>query len=156
MSTKQAVFQLNGEDYGLDIIEVSTIEKDMDINKIANSPSNVKGKINLRGREIPVYSLRRKFGIEDKNQDKDTRYLIIDVKGMDIAFEVDQVKGIFDLDSSDIYDVPSVIKCNDTSYIKSIAKVSDGLILLLDSSFLLSNQEMDALKQKDKKQIKKF
>lgn len=151
MSTKQAVFQLNGEDYGLDIIEVSTIEKDIDINKIANSPSNVKGKINLRGREIPVYSLRRKFGIEDKNQDKDTRYLIIDVKGMDIAFEVDQVKGILDIDSSDIFDVPSVIKCNDTSYIKSIAKVDDGLILLLDSSFLLSNEEMDALKQKDKK-----
>lgn len=151
MSTKQAIFQLNGEDYGLDITDVSTVEKDMDIKNLANSPSNVKGKINLRGREIPVYSLRRKFGIEDKKQDKDSRYLIIDVKGLDIAFEVDQVKGILDIDSSDIFDVPSVIKCNDTSYIKSIAKVSDGLILLLDSSFLLSNQEMDALKQKDKK-----
>lgn len=150
MSTKHAVFQLNGEDYGLDITDVSTVEKDMDIKKFANSPSNVKGKINLRGREIPVYSLRRKFGIEDKKQDKDSRYLIIDVKGLNIAFEVDQVKGILDIDSSDIFDVPSVIKCNDTSYIKSIAKVSDGLILLLDSSFLLSNEEMDALKQKGK------
>lgn len=151
MSTKQAIFQLNGEDYGLDITDVSTVEKDMDIKNLANSPSNVKGKINLRGREIPVYSLRRKFGIEDKKQDKDSRYLIIDVKGLDIAFEVDQVKGILDIDSSDIFDVPSVIKCNDTSYIKSIAKVSDGLILLLDSKLLLNNEEREAIQQKGKK-----
>lgn len=151
MSTKQAIFQLNGEDYGLDITDVSTVEKDMDIKNLANSPSNVKGKINLRGREIPVYSLRRKFGIEDKKQDKNSRYLIIDVKGLDIAFEVDQVKGILDIDSSDIFDVPSVIKCNDTSYIKSIAKVSDGLILLLDSKLLLNNEEREAIQQKGKK-----
>lgn len=145
MSTKQAVFQLNGEEYGLDITDVSTVEKDMIIKKMANSPTNVKGKINLRGNEIPVYSLRKKFGIEDKKQDKNTRFLITNVNGMDIAFEVDHVKGILDLEPSDIFDLPHVIKCNDTSYIKSIANVGDGLILLLDSDFLLNNEEMKAL-----------
>ncbi|NLO09864.1 MAG: purine-binding chemotaxis protein CheW [Clostridiales bacterium] len=150
MSTKQAVFQLNGEEYGLLITDVSTVEKDMDIRKMANSPSNVKGKINLRDRDIPVYSLRRKFGIEDIKQDKNTRYLIIDVKGMDIAFEVDHMKGILDLESSDIFDVPPVIKCNDTSYIKSIANVGDGLILLLDSNYLLEEEEIKALQPKSK------
>jgi purine-binding chemotaxis protein CheW len=151
MSTKQAVFQLNGDEYGLIITDVSTVEKDMDIRKMTNSPSNVKGKINLRGREIPVYSFRRKFGIEEKEQDKNTRYLIIDVKGMDIAFEVDHMKGILDIESSDIFDVPPVIKCKDTSYIKSIANVDDGLILLLDSNYLLKEEEIKALKPKSEK-----
>jgi purine-binding chemotaxis protein CheW len=148
---KQAVFQLNGEEYGLDILDISTVEQDMDIKKMTNSPSNVKGKINLRGKDIPVYSLRRKFGIEDKKQDTDTRHLIINVQGMDIAFEVDQVMGILDLDPSVIYDVPPVVKSHNTSYIKSVAKVSDGLILLLDSRHLVEDEEMKALQTVGKK-----
>ena len=46
MSIKQAVFCLDGEEYGLNITEVNTIEKDMDIKKIADLPDNVKGIIN--------------------------------------------------------------------------------------------------------------
>ncbi len=145
MSTKQAVFQLNGEQYGIDITDVNTIEKDLVIKKMVNSPDNVKGKVNLRSNEIPVYSLRRKFGIEDKKQDMSTRFLIIEVDGIDVAFEVDHVKGILDLVASDIFDVPSVIKCKDTSYIKSIASSGDGLILLLDRDFLLDDNEIKAL-----------
>lgn len=148
---KQAVFQLNGEEYGLDIMDISTVEKDMVIKKMTNSPSNVKGKINLRGKMIPVYSLRRKFGIEDKKQDKNTRYLIINVQGMDIAFEVDHVNGILDLDPSGIYDVPPVVKNNSTSYLKSVAKISDGMILLLDSKYLLEDEEIMALQAVGKK-----
>lgn len=145
---KQAVFLVNGEEYGLDILHISTVEKDMDIKILANSPSNVKGKINLRGKDIPVYSLRSKFALEDKKQDKNTRYLIVDIKGMDIAFEVDQVKGILDLDETNIYDVPPVVKGTNTSYIKSVAKVNDGLILLLNSSNLLADEEFEALQAK--------
>lgn len=149
MSTKQAVFQLNGDEYGLDITEVNTVEKEMNIKEMANSPNNVKGKINIRGSEIPVYSLRRKFGFKDKEPDNNTRYLVTNVNGKDIAFEVDQVKGILDIEASDIFNVPLLIKCNKTSYIKSIAKIDGGLILLLDSNSLLDNEEMKALQAKD-------
>lgn len=151
MSSKQAVFQLNGEEYGLAITEVHTVEKDMTIKKLANSPKNVKGKLTLRDIEIPVYSLRRKFDLEDKEPDKDTRFLITSVNGMDIAFEVDHVEGILDIEMSSIFDFPQVIKCSSTSYIKSIANVDDRLILLLDSNKLLDDEEMKALQIKNKK-----
>lgn len=149
MSTKQAVFQINGDEYGMDITDIHTVEKDMNINKMANSPQNVKGKFNLRGNDIPVYSLRSKFGVDNREPDQDTRFLISNVKGMDIAFEVDHVKGILDFESSDILDVPQIIKSNNTSYIKSIASMGDGLILLLDSDLLLDKEELKALQAKD-------
>lgn len=149
MSKKQAVFLLNGEEYGLDITDVNTIEKDLVVNKLANSPHNVKGKVNLRGNDIPVYSLRRKFGLEDKHQDKNTRFLIIAVDEINIAVEVDQVKGILDFEASDILDVPPVIKSNNTSYIKSIANTDDGLILLLDKDSLIGKDEIKALQPRN-------
>lgn len=151
MSIKQAVFQLNGEDYGLGITEVHTVEKDMSIYNMANTPKNVKGKLNLRGVDIPVYSLRRKFSLVDKKPDNDTRYLISSVNGLDIAFEVDNVQGILDIETSSIYDFPQVIKDNNTSYIKSIAHVDDRLILLLDSNQLLDREEIKALQSRNEK-----
>lgn len=147
MSTKQTVFRVNGEEYGLDIMDVSTVEKDLKIIKLFNTPvfKNVKGKTNLRGEEIPVYSLRRKFGYEDKEVDDETRYLITNVNGKNIAIEVDNVKGINDIQLSDIYEVPSIIKCNRTSYVKSIADVDDSLVVILDTNNILDKEETKAL-----------
>lgn len=145
MSTKQAVFQINGEDYGLDIEQINTIEKDLDIVKMANSPKNIKGKVNLRGNEIPVYSLKGKFGIPNENVDNNTRYLITNSGDLQIAIEVDSVKGIKDFDQSDLFDVPEVIKSSDTSYLKSIACMDGELVLLLDSNKLLDSDERKAL-----------
>ncbi|NLJ96786.1 MAG: purine-binding chemotaxis protein CheW [Clostridiales bacterium] len=147
MSTKQTVFRVNGEEYGLDIMDVSTVEKDLKIIKLSNTPvfKNVKGKTNLRGEEIPVYSLRRKFGYEDKEVDDETRYLITNVNGKNIAIEVDNVKGINDIQLSDIYEVPSIIKCNRTSYVKSIADVDDSLVVILDTNNILDKEETKAL-----------
>lgn len=147
MSIKQAVFQLNGEEYGLDITQVNTIEKDLEIIKADNLPKNIKGKVKIRGNELPVYSLRRKFGIPDAEADKNTRYLITNAGDVQIALEVDLVKGIKDFDQSDIFDVPEVIKSSDTSYLKSIAHSDEGLVLLLDSSMLMSGDEIKALEK---------
>jgi len=146
MSIKQAVFQINGEEYGLDITKVSTIEKDLEVVKAEKMPKNIKGKINLRGTEIPVFSLRRKFNLPDEEADKDTRYLITNAGDVQIALEVDLVKGIKDFDQSDVFDVPEVLKNSDTSYLKSIAYSDGELILLLDSNLLLSDDEVNALK----------
>ena len=152
MSSKYAVFEINGEEYGMDVIEVSTIEKGLSIKKMANSPDNVKGKVNLRGNDIPVYSLRKKMGIEDKEPDKDTRFLITDLNVVNVAIETDRIIGILDVEPNDMYDIPQVIKCRNNSYIKSIANMGDRrLILILDNDMLLDNEELAALQPKNKK-----
>lgn len=151
MSTKKAVFRLNDEEYGLDISEVNTIEKDVKIEKMANAPQNIKGKVDIRGVKIPVYSLRSKFGIEDKQPDMNTRYLIVDINGTSIAYEVDNVKGIVDIVPVDIYEVPYIVKDDNTSYIESIAYCDGALVLILDSKLLIDEEEMKFVQSKTKK-----
>lgn len=147
MSTKQTVFNLNGDEYGLDIMDVSTVEKDLKITKLSNATNNgpLQGKTIIRGEEMLVYSLRRKFGYEDKKADFETRYLVTGVNGKNIAFEVDKVKGIDDIQESDIYQVPSIIKCNKTSFIKSIAEIEGNLVVILDANSILDEEETKAL-----------
>lgn len=61
---KYLTFALAHEEYGLEILKVREIIGYMDVTAIPQTPSYVKGVINLRGQVIPVVDLRAKFGME--------------------------------------------------------------------------------------------
>ena len=58
---KYLTFILNNEEYGLEILKVREIIGVMDITPVPQTPSFIKGIINLRGKVIPVVDLRLKF-----------------------------------------------------------------------------------------------
>ena len=150
-ATKQAVFQLGEEEYGLDIMEVNTVEKLTGLEKVANSPKNVKGIIRLRGDVIPVYSLRSKFGLEEKEPVHDTRLIITNSNGTLIAYEVDKMRGIENVEQEQLYEVPSVVKSKDTSYMKQVTSLNGQLIILMDHNGILTLEELEGLKNLAKK-----
>jgi purine-binding chemotaxis protein CheW len=145
-STKQAIFKLGDEEYGLDIMEVNTIEKFLPIEAAANLPKNIKGIIRLRGDVIPVYSLRRKFGLEDIGPDDNTRFIITTSNGILIAYEVDQMVEIVQFEPEQLNETPSIVKSKDTSYIKSITSIHDRLAIMLDHDGILTDEEQNKIK----------
>lgn len=150
MATKQAVFRLGEEEYGLDIMDVNTVEKYISIEKASNLPKNVKGILRLRGDVIPVYSLRSKFGLEEKEPDHDTRLIITNSNGTPIAYEVDQMRGIENIDQEQLYEVPSIVKNKATSYMKQVTNLNGRLIVLMDHNGILADEEQEALKSLSK------
>jgi len=140
---KQVIFTLGDEEYGLDIMLVNAIEKYTNMVRIPNAPDYVRGIINIRGDVIPVYSLRRKFGLEDKKMDENSKMIITKSNNILIAYEVDAVKEIIEISSAEISDTPVIIKNNNTAYIKSVANIKGRMILLLDHNGILSSNEKE-------------
>ncbi len=145
-STKQAIFMLGEEEYGMDIMEVNIIEKFMAIEPVASFPKNLKGIIKLRGDVIPVYSLRRKFGMEDLEVSDDTRFIITTSNGILMAYEIDKMSEIVQFEEGQVFDVPPVVQGKDTSYMKSVANIGDRLIIVLDHDGILSEEEQNKIK----------
>lgn len=145
-STKQAVFMLGEDGYSLDIMDVIAIEKIAAVRSVSSFPKNFKGVMVLRGDKIPVYSLRRKFGMEDIQTDDDTRLIITLVDGLKIGFEVDKMAEIVQVDETQVNDVPPIVKEEDTSYMKSVIKVDDRLILMLDPGGILPSEDFNMVK----------
>ncbi|MDD3173317.1 MAG: chemotaxis protein CheW [Herbinix sp.] len=150
-STKQAVFMLGEEEYSLDIMDVNTIEKVIAIEPVASFPKNLKGVIKLRGDVIPVYSLRRKFGLEDVEPDLDTRFIITTSNGILTAYEVDKMTEIVQVDEDLIYEVPSIVKAKDTTYMKAVTNVNGRLVIILNNDGILTEEEQNKLKAVIKK-----
>lgn len=142
-STKQAIFKLGEEEYGLNIMDINMIEKFIPVEKAANSPQNVNGMIHLRGDIIPVYSLRRKFGLEEKEADKDTRLIITDSNGILVAYEVDKMLEIAQIKPEQLNEIPAVVQSKDTSYMKAITNLNGRLVILLNHDGILSVEEQN-------------
>lgn len=144
-STKQAIFKLGDDVYGMDIMNIKSIENPIPVEKVKKAPDNIIGMIDLRGDRLPVYSLRRKFGLEDKDNDADTRLLVTNSNNIPIAYEVDKMEEITVLTEDQIIDQPSLFKSNNTSYMKAITKNNDRLIILMDEDGILAEDEKEKI-----------
>lgn len=145
IQTKQVIFALGNEEYGLDIMLVNAIEKYTDMVKIPNAPSYISGIINLRGDVIPVFSLRSKFGLPDKEKDEDSKLIVTKSKGILLAYEVDVVKEIIEIPSENLIETPVIVKNKNTGYIKCVANINGRMILLLDHDGIISAKEKESI-----------
>ncbi|MFM8272217.1 MAG: chemotaxis protein CheW, partial [Gemmata sp.] len=55
-------FQLENEEYGLEILRVQEIKGYSKVTPLPNTPPEVKGVMNLRGAVVPILDLRTRFG----------------------------------------------------------------------------------------------
>lgn len=142
---KPVVFKLAGQMYGVDINLVIGIEKQLNIVPVPNSIAYVKGIINLRGQVIPVYSLKKKFGMSDTAALE--TMIVINVSGVMIALEVDDVMEIDDINPEKIVPMPMIAKSQDSQYLDRVANLDNRLIILLDVNALLTDAEAESVKQ---------
>jgi purine-binding chemotaxis protein CheW len=143
--TKQVIFTLGEEEYGLDIMLVNAIEKYTDLVHVPNAPSCIRGIMNLRGDVIPVFSLRRKFGLADKEMDDNTKLIVTKSNDILMAYEVDAVKEILEIPSQNISDTPAIVKSMNTAYIKCVANMDGRMVLLLNHDGILSSKEQEKI-----------
>lgn len=139
--TKQVIFKLGNEEYGLDIMLVNAIEKYVDLVRIPNAPSYIQGIISLRGEIIPVFSLRKKFGLPEKEVDSNTKLIVMKSHDILMAYEVDEVKEILEISLSDISETPTIVKGPDTAYMKAVANINGRMLVLLDHNGIVSENE---------------
>jgi purine-binding chemotaxis protein CheW len=137
-------FTLGNEEYAVDILKVQEINRMKEITRVPNSPPYVEGVINLRGKVIPVVNLRKKFGLAEKDNDEQSRIMIMDIQGITMGLVVDSVSEVLRVPSDIVEPTPPMASNISTEFIKGIAKLEDRLIILLDMDRLLGRAE-DAL-----------
>lgn len=135
------VFRLGKEEYGVNIMQVQEIGPYEEPVKVPNTPDFVEGVMNLRGSVIPVLSLKKRFNIKGQELTENTRTIVINFVDKQIAFIVDDASEVLTLDTADIQETPEIIAGVERKYITGIGKRGDRLLIILDLSFLLNEQE---------------
>jgi len=133
-------FHIGGEEFGLDILRVQEIIRIQDLTRVPNSPDFVDGVINLRGKVIPVVALRKRFGLEQLAHDKQTRIVVVEVRGTVLGFIVDSVSEVLRIPAETVEPPPRLGKV-EREYVSGVGKLDNRLLILLDVDRLMSDSE---------------
>ncbi len=146
---KYLTFTLGAEEYGLEILKVREIIGYMDITAVPQTPSHVKGVINLRGQVIPVTDLRAKFGMRTAEVTDETCIIVVEIAQAGRKFNtgiiVDRVQEVLDISGADIEDAPQFGSSSDMNFILGMGKVADKVKILLDIDKVLGAEDLDIL-----------
>jgi purine-binding chemotaxis protein CheW len=124
-------FRVGNEEFGLDILRVHEIIRVQDLTRVPNSPDFVDGVINLRGKVIPVISLRRRFGLQEQAHDKEIRIVVLEIQNMVLGSIVDSVSEVLRLPAHTVAPPPRLGKIG-REFVAGVGKLENRLMILLD------------------------
>jgi purine-binding chemotaxis protein CheW len=133
-------FEVANEEFAVDILAVQEINRMMELTRVPQSPPEVEGVINLRGKIIPVIDLRRKFGMAMSEKSEASRIIVVEVHKRVIGFIVDRVHEVLRINSDIVEPAPAMVCSIDSEFIAGVGKLEDRLIILLDIVKLFADQ----------------
>jgi purine-binding chemotaxis protein CheW len=147
-SRQYVTFLIGGEAFAVDMAPVQEIIRVPDTVRVPLAPGCLEGLSNLRGRVLPIISLRRVFGFDDREHDDSTRAVVIDL-GQPLGFVVDRVASVIDVAQDRIESVDGIRGTVDSDLLTGILKDVGGykMIMVLDFGQLIERQfaEIQAL-----------
>ncbi len=147
-------FRVGAEDYGLDIESITEVIRPLKVTPLPKMPAFIEGVINLRGTIIPIVDIRKRFGLGGESGDSRKKRMIITRGAVPVAsanargllgLVVDSVDEVIFIPKKDIEAAPEAATDRNADFISGMGKLGDRLIILLDISRILSQQERVAL-----------
>lgn len=146
-SHKYVVFSLGDEQYGISIAKVREIVKWEKVTRLPQSDRQICGVRDLRGRVVPIMSLRICFGLPESVNQEDSKIMILEHDGLLFGAVVDSVDEVMEVEQAEIKDPPSNIIAQQASFMCGITKSDAGLTILIDVDEMLSNPMHEALSE---------
>jgi purine-binding chemotaxis protein CheW len=133
-------FTLGTEEYGVEILKVQEIKGYSAITPIPNTPSYVKGVMNLRGAIIPIVDLRAKLAMSEAAYNQFTVIIVVRVGAKTVGVVVDAVSDVLNIPTKDIQPTPDFGAQVDARFISGLAKAGERLVVLLDIDKVLGGE----------------
>jgi purine-binding chemotaxis protein CheW len=140
-------FKLADEEYGVEVLKVHEIIRMTSITKMPNAPQHIEGIINLRGKVIPIISMRTRFGLIESEDNSSTRIIIMDVAGTLTGFIVDSVSEVIRVHSSEIQPPPPVAMSGGVNqeFITGVINHVERLLIIMDVDRMFMGGELEAI-----------
>lgn len=141
-SSQYLTLRLGGEEYAIDILCVQEIRSYEEPTKMVNSPSFIKGVVNLRGVIVPIADLRLKLNIEQVTYDDFTVVIVLNVHGTVVGAVVDAVSDVVTLAKSSIKPAPQFESSLDSRFIVGLVKIAERTLIVMNVEALLGSAEL--------------
>lgn len=139
-------FVVGDEVFAVDMTPVQEIIRVPDVVRVPLAPATLEGLANLRGKVLPIISLRRIFGCGERARDDATRAVVIDL-GQPLGFVVDRVASVVGVDVRQIEDAAGIAATVRSDLVSGLLKDVGGhaMIMVLDFERLIAAEFAQAV-----------
>ncbi|PZD95346.1 chemotaxis protein CheW [Paenibacillus sambharensis] len=124
------VIELGIEKYAFPISEIYEIIKMQKITEVPNSKVFLEGVTNLRGKIVPIISLRKKFIMKECDRTKSSRIVVVNHRDGIVGIIVDGVRQVTRF--LDIQPAAETVTGLDGRYFEGIGSSEEGLVSILN------------------------
>ncbi|MBB6715937.1 chemotaxis protein CheW [Clostridium gasigenes] len=142
---KILVFELNKELYATDIMEVERILGYEIPTQLPESPEFLDGVIKYEDGILPIINLANKFKLKSKAISDENKLIVIKKQVGKFAILVDSVCEVININEEDIDDPRTISTFISQKYIKGLVKKEKKIIIILDLSKILTEEEEEAI-----------
>jgi purine-binding chemotaxis protein CheW len=138
------VLSLDDGWYALRLAAVQRVVRAVEVTPLPKAPVIVLGVINVQGQIIPVFNLRKRFSLEQREIEPSNQFIIATTRTRVVALVVDAVVGVIERIEKEILAPASIL--SDLEYVEGVTKFADGIVFIHDLGGFLS---LDEAKQLD-------
>lgn len=134
-------FEMQGEMYALEMERVQEIIRMPALVRVPLGPPALEGLANLRGRVLPVVSLRRCCALPDTEHEESTRVVVVEAGGATIGLVVDRVAAVISVEPDQVESGQAIQSTVRSDLLAAVIKVSDGrMTTVLDVQHLVTSE----------------
>ncbi|MDH5216767.1 MAG: chemotaxis protein CheW [Gammaproteobacteria bacterium] len=139
-------FIMANEEYGVDILRVQEIRGWDNVTPIPNTPSYIKGVINLRGTIVPIIDLRERFGLEKMEYDATTVVIVLKVVSAEkeriMGIVVDAVSDVYNVGEDEMKSPPDFGSVVSIDFVKGLVAIEEKMLIILEIDDMLNSGDL--------------
>ncbi len=133
------VFCLDKGRYALPLAAVDRIVRAVQVTALPLAPDIVLGAIDVEGRVLPVFNIRRRFRLPERTIEPADHFLIARTAQRTVVLVIDAAQGVLERPATAMIDAASIAP--DLGHLQGVIQLEDGLVLIHDLEHFLSPDE---------------
>jgi purine-binding chemotaxis protein CheW len=139
------IFTLDSRKYALHLSRVLQVVHAVDVTPLPGAPDTVLGAITVRGTILPVYDIRKRFGLDKKEISLTDHFIIAQARTGTVVLIADEVLGTVESEEKD--PVMEKTTLPESRYADGIITIEGDIIYIHNLDSFLSLDEERTLKK---------
>jgi purine-binding chemotaxis protein CheW len=139
MSNQLVVFILGEQQYALPLATVQRVVRMVEVTALPKAPEIVLGVIDLRGKIIPVMSMRKRFGLPEPETSLSDQLIVADTATRTVALVVNSVTGVIERTAEEVTNTERIVP--GAQYVAGMISLGDGVLFIHNLECFLAKKE---------------
>lgn len=127
---------------GINVQQVQEVIRYQEMTRVPLAPAAIRGLINLRGQIVTAIDLRCWLGMQLREPDELPMNVIVRDGNNAVSLLVDRIGDVIEVDDDLFESPPSTVRASVRGLIQGAYKLSDRLLLLLDTGRALAEVDL--------------